>query len=133
GDGVARVGIPEPAIRDPVLDANHLPVEPSFEETAEDPTVSRGIAVVVGEALPHTDCRQVRWLQRGDMPLIRRIVGDTQEPDTSVTPRLDTRPFDAVVVVACLKLGEDIQQTSRAPRTTRVDAHAHITVRDPLL
>ena len=91
------------------------------------------VAVIVRGALPHADRRQMRRLQRGDMPLVHGVVGDAVEADLAVAPRLRRGPFDAVVEVLGLARRPDLHHARRAAGAAAVDADADIAVGDPLL
>ena len=64
------------------------------------------VTVEVGEALPGADRRQVRWASGRCGPLADRQVGDSGHPDATVAPRLHPGPFDQVMAVQALLLGE---------------------------
>ena len=72
-------------------------------------------------------------LQARHLPLIDRVVGDPAQADLAVRPRLPPRPLDAVEEVLGLARRPMLDVAGRAPAAARVDAHAHIAVRHPLL
>ena len=75
----------------------------------------------------------MRRLQRGDPPLVHRVVRDAAQANLAVAPGLRARPLDAVVEVTRLLRREDIEHARRAARTARVHAHNRVSRRDPAL
>ena len=128
GDARARA-----ALAEPVLDRLHLHVVPVGEEGGEDPAVVRHVAVPVRGALPDAHRREMRRLQRRDVPLVHAVVGDAVQPHLAARPRLHARPLDAVVEVLRLARREVIDETRRAAGAARIHAHARVAVGHPLL
>ncbi len=93
----------------------------------------RHVAVPVGGAFPDAHRREMRRLQRRDVPLVDAVVGDAVEADLAVRPGLHAGPFDAVVEVLRLARREVIDEARRAAAAARVDAHAGVAVRHPFL
>src|SRR5262249_40089565 len=60
-------------------------------------------------------------------------VRNAVEADLAAGPRLDAGPFDALVEIARLARRKMIDVTRRAPAAARVDAHAGVAFRHPLL
>src|SRR5947199_4136780 len=69
-----------------VLDANDLRGEPRPPERAEDAAVVTEVAIVIGGALPDADRGEMRRLERRDLPLVHRVVGNPVQPDLAVAP-----------------------------------------------
>src|SRR5207237_5553406 len=103
------------------------------DEVAQDAAVARELAVVVGKSLPDAERREMRRAQCADLPLVGGEVGDAVQPYFAARPGLRRRPLDAVVEIARLARRPDVDDAGRAPRAARVDAHAHIAIRHPLL
>ena len=74
----------------------------------------RHVAVPVGGAFPDAHGSEMRRLQRGYVPLIDAVVGDTVEADLAVRPWLHARPFDAIVEVFCLSWREVVDESGGA-------------------
>src|SRR5207247_10156448 len=55
------------------------------------------------------------------------------EPNLAVAPWLDSGPLDAVVKIFSLARREMIDVTRRAAAASRIDAHANVAIRHPLL
>jgi len=91
------------------------------------------VAIVVGGALPDADRAQVRRLERRDLPLVHRVVGDAVQSDLAGAPRLPRRPLDAVVEVLGFARRPDVEMTGGAAGAARVDPDAGVAVRHPLL
>ena len=91
------------------------------------------VTVPVGCALPDAHGGQMRRLQRGHVPLVDGVVGDAVEADLAVRPWLCGRPFDAVVQVLGLARGEVVDEARRGAAPARIEAHAGVVVRHPLL
>src|SRR5580658_1971657 len=125
--------MPGPALADAVLDAGHLRRVPLPDEHVEDAAVPGEVAVEVAAALPRADRGQVRRPQRCDLPLVDRVVGDTEQPDLPRAPGLDSGPLDALVVIAGLPRREDVEVPGRASGAARVDPDHDVAVRHPLL
>src|SRR5262249_52798208 len=88
---------------------------------------------VVRGALPDADRGRVGRLGRRALPLVHRVVRDAVQPDLAVAPGLLGRPLDALVEVFRLARRPDVETAWRAACAARVDAHARIAVRHPLL
>ena len=95
--------------------------------------MARHVAVPVRRPLPHTNCREVRRLQRCHVPLVDAVVRYAVEADLAVRPPLYAGPFDAVKEVLGLARREVVDYAGRAAAAARIDAHARIVVRHPLL
>src|SRR5262249_11382801 len=95
--------------------------------------MTRELAVVVGEPLPDAERREVRRPERSDLPLISGEIGDAVEADLTGRPRSRAGPFAAVVEVLRLARRPDVDEARRAAGAARIDAHAGIAVRHPLL
>ncbi len=121
------------ALAGAVLHRLHLHVVPVLPERRENAAVMRHVAVPVGRAFPHADRGEMRRLQRGDVPLVDAVIGDAVEADLAARPRLHAGPLDAVVEILGLARREVIDEPRRAAGAARVDAHADIIVRHPLL
>ena len=67
---------------------------PIGHEQREDAAMVQRVAVEIGKSLPWNDRLQRRRLQIGYEPLIDGEIGDAEEPDIAVAPRLRRRPFD---------------------------------------
>ena len=91
------------------------------------------LAVIVRRTLPDAQRGEMRRLERADLPLVHRVVGDAVDADLAVAPRLRAGPLDASVEVLRLARRPDVEVTRRAPGAARVDAHADIAVRHPFL
>src|SRR5919202_1279220 len=128
---VVRVG--GAASTEPMLHRHDLLLEPVAPKVAQDPAVSRHVAIEIGRALPRADGGQVGRLQRGHVPLVDRIVGDAVETDLAVAPGLPAGPLDAVVQVLRLARRERVDIAGRAARPPRVDTDTRVPVRHPLL
>src|SRR6185295_16404369 len=102
-------------------------------EGVDDAAVVRPVAVPVGHAFPDADRREVRRLQRSNVPLVRAEVRDAVEADLAVRPRLHAGPLDALVEVLRLARRERIDEARRAAGAPRIDAHAGVALRNPLL
>src|SRR5262245_25487934 len=109
GDARARA-----APAQPVLDRLHLHVVPVGEERAEDAAVVRHVAVPVGRALPDAHGREVRRLERRDVPLVHAVIGDAVQADLAAGPRLHARPLDAVVEILRFPRREVVYIAGRA-------------------
>src|SRR5256885_16538416 len=127
-DTAARTALPEA-----VLYRLHLHVVPVGPERRENPAVMRHIAIPVGRALPDAHRREMRRLERTDVPLVAAVLGDPVQADLAARPGLHARPLDAEVEVLRLAGGEMVDDPRRAPRAAGIDAHAGISVRDPFL
>src|SRR6266851_1802024 len=91
GGTLAGLAIAKVALLVAVLIRQHLSWIPrGREEAAEDAAVTAPVAIEVRPALPGTDRRQMGRLQARHLPLRDRIVGDTQQADSSVGPFLNT-------------------------------------------
>src|SRR5439155_235959 len=100
----------------PVLDAVHL--EPLLlrrraHEPAEDAAVVTEVAIVIGGALPDADRGEMRRLERRDLPLVHRVVGNPVQPDLAVAPWLGGRPLDAVIEILGLARRPDVEVARR--------------------
>ena len=71
------------------------------------------------------------WLQRGRLPLVLTVIGDTIEADLAIRPRLHAGPIDALRQILCLAQRPDVDNTGRAACAAAVDTDANITVRHP--
>ncbi len=120
------------ALAQAVLDRLHLHVVPIGEKGGEDAAVMGHVAVPVRRAFPDTHRREMRRLQRRDVPLIHAVVGNAVQPHLAAGPRLYARPLDAVVEILRLPRREVIDVTGRAAGAARVHAHACVAVRHPL-
>ena len=93
-----------------VLNPDDLRREPRSAERAEDAAVVTQIAIIVGGALPDADRAQVRWLERGDLPLVHRVVRDAVHADLARRPWLLRGPLDAVVQIFCLARRPEVEK-----------------------
>src|SRR5882757_4138610 len=93
----------------------------------------RHVAIPVGGPFPDTHRLQMGWLQGRHLPLVDRIVGDAIEADLAIRPGLDAGPFDTLIEVARLPGREMIDMAGRSSGAARVDAHADVAMRYPLL
>ena len=75
-DQLAGDAAPRAALAEAVLHRLHLHVVPVRPEGGEDAAVVGHVAVPVGRAFPDAHRREVRRLQRGDVPLVDAVVGD---------------------------------------------------------
>ncbi len=116
-----------------VLHGLHLHVVPVLPERAEDAAVVRHVAIPVGRAFPDAHGGEVGRLQGRHVPLVDGVVGDAVEAYFAARPGLSRRPFDAVVEIPGLARREMIDEPRRAAAAARVDAHAGVGVRHPLL
>ena len=117
-----------------VLVRQHLPRPPGGgERVAENAAVVAGVAVVIPMALPRADRGEVRRLQRGGLPLVDGEIGDAEQPDLAVRPRLRAGPFDQLVVVLVLARLTRIEIARRLAAAARVGDHDHVAVRHPAL
>src|SRR5664279_4638216 len=89
------------------------------------------LAVIIRRAFPDAERRQMRRLERTDLPLVHGVIGNAVDADLAVTPGLRARPLDTFVKVLCLARRPDVEIARRAPCPTRVDANANIAVRYP--
>ena len=120
------------ALAEAVLHGLDLHVVPVGPESAEDAAVMRHVAVPVSGAFPDAHRRQMRWLQRSDMPLVDAIVGNAGEANLAARPGLNAGPLDTLVKVARLARREVIDESGRAACAARIDADADIAAWDPL-
>ncbi len=97
-----------------VLHGLDLHVVPVLPERAQNAAVARHVAIPIGRALPNADRREVRRLERGDVPLVDAVIGNAVEPDLAVRPRLHACPFDAVVEILGLARREMLDDPRRA-------------------
>ena len=121
------------ALAGPVLHRLHLHVVPILPEGAEDAAMVRHVAIPVGRAFPDAHGGKMWRLQRSDVPLVDCVVGDSVEADLAVAPGLCCGPFDAVVEVLGLARRKMIDEPRRASAPARIEAHAGVVVRHPLL
>ena len=105
--------------------------EPVGHEHAQDSAVEQRVAVDVGEALPRDDRLERRRLPIGGEPLVERVIGNAEQADFAVAPRLRCRPLDGVV---------EVDQFGERPRfalalafaaAAAVDAHGGVAARHP--
>src|SRR6516165_1466066 len=68
----------------PELHGFHLHVVPVLPERADDAAVMGHVAVPVGGALPDAHGGKMRRLERGHVPLVDGVIGNTVEPDLAV-------------------------------------------------
>ena len=68
---------------------------------------------------------------RSDAPLADREIRHTGETDFAGAPRLTRRPFDRVVVVVSLVLGEQIAGSVGAAVAAQIEINDGVTARDP--
>jgi hypothetical protein len=122
-----------PALAQAVLHRLHLHVVPVRPEGAEDAAMVRHVAVPVGRAFPDDHRGQVRRLERRDVPLVDAVVRDAAQTHLAVRPGLHARPFDAVVEVPRLARRKVIDVPGRAASAARIDPHADVALRHPLL
>ena len=112
------------------LDLHVVPVLP---EGGDDAAVMRHVAEEIGAAFPHAHGGEMRRLQRGDVPLVGREIGNSVEPDFAGRPGLYAGPLDAVVEILGLARRERIDDAGRTAGAAAVDAHDRIVVRHPFL
>ena len=128
----ARGATARAALAQSVLHGLHLHVVPVRPKGGQDAAVVGHVAVPIGCSFPDAHRREVRRLQRGDMPLVDAIVRNAVQPDLAARPRLHARPLDAVVEVFGLARRKMVYGSGRAAGAARIDAHAHIAVGHPL-
>src|SRR5215472_7733201 len=120
--GGPATGSPVAALAHAVLHARHLARIPARQEVAENAAVTREVAVIVGGAFPDAQRGEMRRLERGDLPLVHRIVGDAVDSDLAVAPDLRARPLHALVEVLRLARRPHVEMTRRTPGAARIDA-----------
>src|SRR5262249_55200373 len=103
-------------------------LDPEVAEQAVNSSVPGELAINVGATFPHAYRREMRWLKRGHLPLVHGEIRHSIEPDTTARPRLERRPFDALIKILRLANRQQVHKPRRASRTTYVDAHQGITV-----
>src|SRR5258706_13921419 len=130
---LARDAAARAALAEAVLHGPHLHAVPVRPEGAEDAAVVRHVAVPVGRALPDAHRREVRRLQRGDVPLVDAVVRDAVQADAAARPGLHAGPLDALVEIPGLARREVIDIARRGAGAARVDAHAGIAFGHPFL
>src|SRR5207247_11273039 len=95
-----------PACASPrVLHPDDLRGEPGPAEGAQNAAVMAEVAVIIGGPLPDADGGQMRRLERRDLPLVHRVVGDAVQADLDGAPRLRHRPLDYMAAVRRLSCG----------------------------
>ena len=104
---------------------------PIGHEQTEQPAVVERIAIEIGKALPGNDRLQRRRLQIGGEPLIDREIGNAEQPDIAVAPRLRRRPFDGVVEIDRFGQRPRLALAGRFAGAAAVDAHGGIAARHP--
>ncbi len=92
---LACVGVDRRTVAATVLNRVDLGRLPSTGELTEDPPVIKGVPVLIVEAFPGDERRQVGSAAGGGRPAHDGVVGDAEYPDLSRAPRPGTRPFDA--------------------------------------
>src|SRR5438552_14911097 len=132
-DQLAGVGVFLAALTDPVLHRLHLHVLPVLAEAADDAAVARALAVGIVPAFPGADRGELRRLTRRRAPLVARVVRDAVHADLAAAPRLLSRPLDALVDVPRLARVVVREIAGRAAGAARIDAHAHVALRNPFL
>src|SRR3990170_3637070 len=75
----------------------------------------------------------MRRPQRADLPLVHRVVRDAVDADLAAAPGLCAGPLDAIVKVPRLTRRPAVEHARRTAGAARVDAHADVAVRHPLL
>src|SRR5439155_2040166 len=68
-----------------------------------------------------------------DLPLVHSVIRDAVDADLAVAPGLRAGPLDALIEILRLARRPHVEIAGRTPGATRVDAHAGIAVRHPLL
>src|SRR6202158_38650 len=114
-----------------VLHCLNLHVIPICPERAVNAAVMCSIAVPLRRSFPDAHRRQVRWLQRRDLPLVDRVIGYAVEADLAAAPRLLAGPGDACRKVLCLTRRKRIDVARRTSATAAVNAHAGVAVGHP--
>src|SRR5450631_1922865 len=89
------------------------------------------VAIPVRSALPDAHRGKMRGLQRGHVPLIDAVIGNSAQAHLAVRPSLYAGPLDAVVEVPGLARSEVIDKAGRAARAPRIDADANVAVGHP--
>src|SRR5205814_5911585 len=101
GVALARGEVGERCVGIAVLVPQHAAVPPAPEKTAaENSALPGAVAVEIVGALPGKDRREMRRPLRGDHPLARRVIGDTEQTDFAARPGLRRRPLDRIVEIA---------------------------------
>ncbi len=80
-DGIPGYDAARPALTTAMLDRRGLLRIPVGKERAGDAAVMTDVAIKIGSSFPDADRGQMRWPQRGDMPLIHAIIGDPVQAD----------------------------------------------------
>src|SRR5262249_53593411 len=94
------------------LAARSAVVPPAFEKSARvDAVLPRAVAIKVVCAPPGQNCRKMRRPHRGQKPLPRSVIRNTEQPDFSAALRLRARPFNGIVKVAKLRRRIRIEST----------------------
>ncbi len=114
-----------------VLHGGHLHVVPVGPERGQDSAVMRHVAIPVRGALPDAHRGKMRRLQRGHVPLVDAVIGNSAQAHFAVGPSLHAGPLDAVVEVPGLARSEVIDESGRTARAARIDAHANVAVGHP--
>ncbi len=130
-DEIAGRAAARPARSEPVLHRFHLHVIPIRPERAVNAAVMRRIAIPFRRSLPDAHRRQVRWLQRRDLPLIDGVIRNAVQAHFAAAPRLLSCPSDARGEVPRLTRRKRIDVARGAAATAAVHSHAHVAVRHP--
>src|SRR5690242_12772388 len=97
-----------------VLRGVGLHVVPVLPKCGENAAMMRHVAIPIGGAFPNAHRGEMRRLQRGNVPLIDAVIGNSVEAHFSVGPRLHARPFDRFVKILGLAWREVIDEPGRA-------------------
>ena len=133
GGKLARVGVDVTFLSKAVLYRHYLLLEPVRPEGAQDSPMVGHVPVPIRGPLPGDHGGEMRRLQGSHMPLIDRIIGDSQQADLAVAPGLGARPLDAEVKIAGLSRGEWVDISSRPAATAGIDSHTDVPIRHPFL
>ena len=106
---------------------------PIGHEQGEQPAVVQRVAIEIGKAFPGNDRLQRRRLQIGGEPLIDGEIGNAEQPDIAVAPRLRRRPFDGVIKIDRFGKRPRLALARRFAGAAAVDAHGGIAARHPPL
>src|SRR5271167_3575672 len=73
------------------------------EERRVDAAMAVGVPVMVEHSLPRDHRGEMRRLQRRDLPLLAREIGNAEQSHLAIRPGLDSGPFDGVIVLPRLQ------------------------------